>query len=39
MEETSNEPIADKNSETEAGQSKRSEMEEQKDEVSGEQKP
>lgn len=38
-EEQSNEQIADKNSETEAGQSKRSEMEEQKDEVSGEQKP
>jgi len=38
-EETSNESIADKNSETEAGQSERSEMEEQKNEVSGEQKP
>lgn len=38
-EEPSNEQIADKNSEAEAGQSERSEMEEQKDEVSGEQKP
>ena len=35
-EETSNEPIADKNSEAEAGQSESSEMEEQKDEKSGE---
>lgn len=35
MEETSNEPIADKNSEAEAGQSDSSEMEEQKNEESG----
>lgn len=38
-EETSNEPIADENNKAEAGQSTGSEMEEQKNEISGKQKP